>query len=178
MRTLCLFTLVLMASLALAPVASAQKPPADMREGFLIRYNYMAYRLAALAEAIPEDKFAWSPGEGVMTVEHVFMHIIRYNYLYPATSLGVDAPEGIDYENLESLTGKDTVLGHLKPSLDHVRAVLAEMSEEDLSEIVVLYGRDTEAWNVFLQLQTHMGEHLGQLIAYARMNQVVPPWSQ
>ena len=167
-----------MALLALAPAASAQKPPADLKEGFMTRYNYAAGRLVSLAEAIPEDKFAWSPGEGVMSIERVFMHIIRYNYYYPASSFGITAPEGIDVENLEMLTGKATVLDHLQPSLDHARAVLAQMSEADLSKTVVLYGRDTEAWNVLLQLQTHMGEHLGQLIAYARMNEVVPPWSQ
>ena len=178
MRTQSLFALALVASLVLAPAVYAQHPPTDLRDGFLTRYNYAAQRLVALAKAMPEDKFAWSPGEGVMSVERVFMHIIRYNYYYPESSLGVAAPEGIDVPNLESLTGKAVVLEHLKPSLDHVREVLAAMSEEDLSRSVGLYGRDTEAWNVLLQLQVHMGEHLGQLIAYARMNEVVPPWSR
>ena len=71
----------------------AQDAPPDLKQGWMTRYNYAAYRLVQLAEAIPEDKFAWSPGEGVMSVERVFMHIIRYNYLYPATSLGMAAPE-------------------------------------------------------------------------------------
>jgi len=56
--------------------------------------------------------------------------------------------------------------------------VVAHLSEADLSQSVVLYGRDTEAWNVLLQLQVHMAEHLVQLIAYARMNEIVPPWSK
>jgi uncharacterized damage-inducible protein DinB len=40
-----------------------------------------------------------------------------------------------------------------------------------------LYGRDVGEWAVLLQLVTHMNEHLGQSIAYARMNGVTPPWS-
>ena len=178
MRILCTCALVLVASMAIAPAVTAQKTPADLRDGFLGRYEYAARRLVSLAEAVPAEKYAWSPGEGVMSIERVFMHIIRYNYYYPASSLGVAAPEGLDVPNLEMLTGKATVLDHLSPSLDHVRQVLAQMSEDDLRESVVLYGRDTEAWNVWHQLQVHMGEHLGQLIAYARMNGIVPPWSR
>ena len=178
MRTRCLFALAIIASLVLTPAVHAQQTPDDLKMGFMGRYHYAAQRLVALAEAIPEDKFAWSPGEGVMSIERVFMHIIRYNYYYPASSLGIAAPDEIDVPNLETLTGKATVRDHLQPSLDHVRQVLAQMSEEDLSRSVGLYGRDTQAWNVLLQLQVHMGEHLGQLIAYARMNEIVPPWSQ
>ncbi len=178
MRIHCKFALALMASLVIALAVHAQNTPADLKDGFKGRYHYAAQRLVSLAEAIPEDKFAWSPGEGVMSIERVFMHIIRYNYYYPASSLGIEAPDGIDVPNLETLTGKVVVLDHLRPSLDHVSEVLAHMSEADLSRSVVLYGRDTEAWNVLLQLQVHMGEHLGQLIAYARMNEIVPPWSK
>jgi len=31
---------------------------------------------------------------------------------------------------------------------------------------------------VLINLETHMAEHLGQAIAYSRMNGIVPPWSQ
>lgn len=178
MRTLYRVALLLAVSWILAPATHAQQTPDDLKDGFLGRYNYAAQRLIRLAEALPADKFSWSPGEGVMSVEHVFMHIIRYNYYYPARNLGIPAPAGIDVENLESLTGKATVLEYLEASLDHVREVLAPMTEADLREGVSLYGRNTEAWNVFLQLQVHMGEHLGQLIAYTRMNGIVPPWSR
>ena len=74
MRTLCKFALALIASLVIAPAVQAQNTPADLKDGFKGRYHYAAQRLVALAEAIPEDKFAWSPGEGVMSIERVFMH--------------------------------------------------------------------------------------------------------
>ncbi len=62
--------------------------------------------------------------------------------------------------------------------MEHVRRVVASMSSKDLEEKTRLYGRDVGQWAVLLQLVTHMNEHLGQSIAYARMNHVVPPWSR
>ena len=156
---------------------SAQEAPGGLEEAFLGRYNYAANRLVRLAEALPEDVYSWKPNETGMTVEHVFMHIVRYNYAYPERNLGIASPADIDLDKLESMTGKETVLEYLKPSLDYARATLVEMPEEDRTKIVELYGNDTQAWNVFLQLQVHMAEHLGQLMAYSRMNDIVPPWS-
>ena len=112
-----------------------------------------------------------------MSIELVFMHLIHYNYLYPEM-LGIQPPAGIDMDQLEKMTGKASVLMYLEDSLEHVRKSLNHMSAEDLHKIVELYGNDTQAFNVFIQLQVHMGEHLGQLMAYARMVGVVPPWSQ
>ena len=54
---------------------------------------------------------------------------------------------------------------------------VGEMDAEALGRTTTLYGRDVGEWAVMLQLVTHMNEHLGQSIAYARMNGVVPPWS-
>ncbi|MBX2820945.1 MAG: DinB family protein [Rhodothermaceae bacterium] len=169
---------ILVLTLLIAFPVSAQETPGGLEEGFLGRYNYAANRLVRLAEALPEDVFTWKPNETGMTVEHVFMHIIRYNYEYPERNLGITSPADIDLDKLESMKGKETVLNYLKPSLDYARKVLVEMPEEDRQKIVELYGNDTQAWNVFYQLQVHMAEHLGQLMAYTRMNDIVPPWSR
>lgn len=157
---------------------SAQETPGGLEEGFLGRYNYAANRLVQLAEALPEEVYSWKPNESGMTVERVFLHIARYNYEYPERNLGIASPEEINLYTMEEMTGKEAVLKYLKPSLDYARDVLTTMPEEDRRRIVELYGRDTEAWNVFLQLQVHMAEHLGQLMAYSRMNDIVPPWSR
>jgi uncharacterized damage-inducible protein DinB len=61
-------------------------------------------------------------------------------------------------------------------SNDHVRAVVAGL--KDPSKATRQYGRAVPEWSVLLQLVAHMNEHLGQSIAYARMNGVVPPWSR
>lgn len=148
----------------------------EFATGFFNRYEYTAMRYIRLAEALPAEVYSWSPGEGAMTVEKVYMHIIRYNYLYPEM-LGIAPPAAIEMDKLETMTGKETVARYLKASMEYVRNIVQNASEEDLQQMVNLYGNNTQAYNVYVQLQVHMSEHLGQLMAYARMNGITPPWS-
>ncbi|HSM06948.1 MAG TPA: DinB family protein [Longimicrobiales bacterium] len=167
-------TALLLTLAVTAPVA-AQSPP-DFRQEFQGQFEASARKLVALAEAMPEEAWDWRPMEGVASVGEVYMHIARYNYLYPDQNLGMGAP--VAYAGFEEeVTDRDEALEVLATSMDHVRGVLDSMSDEDLESVTRLYGRDVGKWAVLLQLVTHMNEHLGQSIAYARMNGVVPPWS-
>ena len=169
---------LLLVALAAAQ-APAQAPPPGFRDEFLRQFNNSMYKFIELAQAMPEDRFAWSPGEGVMPVARVYAHMARYNYYYPATSLSVPAPGGEDAESLEqTTTAKADVVEFLRRSREHVRQTVREMTDEQLSASTRLYDRDVPQWAVLLQLLAHMNEHLGQSIAYARTNGVVPPWSQ
>ena len=159
-----------------APQLQAQSAPPDFRQEFLGQFNASARKLVALAEAVPAESYAWRPGEGVMSVVEVYAHIARYNYLYPDQNLGMGAP--ISYEGFEDdVNSKTLAVEVLRASVEHVRAVVTEMSDADLNASTELYGRTVAKWAVLLQLVAHMNEHLGQSIAYARMNGVVPPWS-
>ena len=143
------------------------------------QFEGSAEKLVALAEAMPAESYSWQPMEGVYTVAAVYMHVARYNYMYPDMYLGVDAPAEVDYGSLEErVTTRDEAVRVLVASMDHVRGILESMSDADLATKTELYGREVESWAVLLQLMTHMNEHLGQAIAYARMNRVVPPWSR
>ena len=85
----------------------------------------------------------------------------------------------VAYADLEeTVTDKAEALEVLSASMDHVRSVLEGMSDAELDAPTTLYGRDVANWAVLFQLVAHMNEHLGQSIAYARMNGVVPPWSR
>jgi uncharacterized damage-inducible protein DinB len=163
---------------AAAPVCAQAAP--SSAPGFvsevMLQFGASMEKFIALAEAMPADKFAWSPGPGVMTVAKVFGHVARYNYLYPATSLGAPAPGGRDADAAEDITDKAQLVARLKESNDHVRAVVAGL--KDPSKVTRQYGRAVPEWSVLLQLVAHMNEHLGQSIAYARMNGIVPPWSR
>ena len=164
------------AVLAAAPVQAQDTP--DFRAEFKGQFEASARKLVALSEAMPAETYSWSPMEGVMTVARVYRHIARYNYMYPHLNLGVEPPKGVDYQSLEEGgTDKEEVARLLAASMDHVRAVVNGMSDADLDAPVELYGRQVAGWAVLLQLVTHMNEHLGQSIAYARINRVVPPWS-
>lgn len=158
-------------------------PPAgsaalDYRDEFLRHFEQSSRKMVLLSEAMPADLYEWSPGEGVMSVARVYAHIARYNYLYLTENLGVPAPADVEWRELESLTDRNAVRSALLASIEHVRRAVNDMDEGDLTRTVSLYGRDVTGWAVLFQLLAHMNEHVGQSIAYARMNGIVPPWSR
>jgi uncharacterized damage-inducible protein DinB len=171
---------VLAAASAGAQAASAGAPavPASFREEFLLQFDASASKFEALAAAMPAEKYGWSPGPGVMSVARVYAHVARYNYGYPSQNMGVAAPAGVGLDTLERMTDRAQVLALLKSSAEYVRQATRRMTDEQLARPTELYGRTTPQWSVLLQLVAHMNEHLGQSIAYARMNGIVPPWSQ
>jgi uncharacterized damage-inducible protein DinB len=161
-----------------AAPGAAQGAPPDARAELLAQFNASASKFIALAEAMPAEKFSWSPGAGVMTVAHVYAHVAHYNYQYPSGAMGVAAPAGVRLDTLERMTDKAQIVALLKQSADYVRQAVRQMPESQLAQPTRLYGREVPQWSVLLQLVAHMNEHLGQSIAYARMNGVAPPWSQ
>lgn len=173
-----LFSAILVLGFCLSS-SNAQQPESgnNFIEQFNQHFRY-ASRVLDLAKAMPAEKYSWRPGEGVMSVEEVYTHIARYNYLYPATSLGIPAPEDINMNEIESITGKENVISILEASINHLSDAIANMPESKLSESTELYGRTVNGQAVLMQLITHMSEHVGQSIAYARMNGVVPPWNR
>lgn len=164
-----------------ASVVEAQAPP-DFLEEFDGQFGASARKLVALAEAMPESSYDWSPGEGVASVARVYMHIARYNYMYPHENMGRETPvPPSEYRRWEDEAGdmdKEEVVRILAESMDYVRSVADEMGADAVDEPTTLYGRQVGEWAVLFQLIAHMNEHLGQSIAYARTNGVVPPWSR
>ncbi|MDX1647387.1 MAG: DinB family protein [Longimicrobiales bacterium] len=162
------------------PEAAAQiAPPAVVGE-LEGHFEASARKLVALAEAMPASTYDWSPGQGVASVARVYMHIARYNYMYPHENMGLETPVSPEtYRRWEGgVSQKEEVLEILTASMDYVRGVFDTMSPEKAVDETVLYGRQVQRWAVLLQLVAHMNEHLGQSIAYARSNGVVPPWSR
>lgn len=133
-------------------------------------------KIVDLANAMPAETYSWRPMEGVRSVGEVYMHIGGSNYLFPSF-VGSKMPEGVD-ENMEkSVIEKTKVVDFVKQSLDHFRQVLLDMKDEDLDKPAKMFGRETTGRNVLLTGIMHLHEHLGQSIAYARMNHIVPPWT-
>lgn len=176
---------VAMSTLLAAPLVrggdvSAQSAPPGFLVEFEGQFGASSSKLVGLAEAMPASTYDWRPGEGVASVARVFMHIARYNYMYPHENMGRPSPvDPTEYRRWEDeVEDKEEVVAILDRSMEYVREVAASMEPRDLETTTVLYGRDVGEWAVLLQLVTHMNEHLGQSIAYARMNGVVPPWSR
>ncbi len=149
----------------------------NFKDQFIQHFDY-ASRVLSLAEEMPAGKYSWRPEEGVFSVERVYAHIARYNFYYLENSLGIPAPDDVDVENIESITGKEKVVNILARSIEHVKNAIKEMPESKLSEQTEMYGRTVNGQAVLMQLITHKSEHVGQSIAYARMNDIVPPWSE
>ena len=180
MRTVRPALLILALTATYTPTLLAQSSPPGFLVEFEEHFNASADKLVALAKAMPEETYTWSPMEGVASVARVYMHIARYNYYYPDVALDVGSPMGAaEYDSWEEgVVDKEKAIAILAESMEHVRRVAASMSSKDLEAKTQLYGRDIGQWAVLLQLVSHMDEHLGQSIAYARMNHVVPPWSR
>ena len=154
------------------PRATAR--PADFRAEFLAGVDDLERKIVALATATPADKFAWRPAKDVRSISEVYMHIAGGNY-FLSTFLGIDAPQtNSDIE--KSVTRKADVIVELRRSFAHVRA--AASATTDLEKPVMMFGKQTNHHGVLVTMLNHLHEHLGQSIAYARMNGVVPPWSK
>ena len=141
--------------------------------------SYLSGQVMQLAQAIPADKYSWAPQSGVRSVAEVCAHIISANYFFGA-KLGGKIPEGVNMETLEKdLKTKEAITAELKRSYEVIIGAVKNVKDSGLSTKVEFPfpGEFTQMTAVLIALG-HSNEHLGQLIAYARMNGVTPPWSQ
>jgi uncharacterized damage-inducible protein DinB len=159
----------------LLALAASTLAAADVKTEFLDEVAALEKKYTALAEAIPADKYTWRPADGVRSISEVFMHIAGANYMLPNMA-GVRPPQGIDRGMEKSVTAKADVIAQLKKSFEHVRGAAQISAEPD--KTMKLFGREVSQRYFLSFLAHHMHEHLGQLIAYSRMNKVTPPWSQ
>jgi uncharacterized damage-inducible protein DinB len=132
-----------------------------------------------LAQAIPADKYSWSPQAGVRTVAQVCAHIISANYFF-ASKLGAKIPDGVKMESLEKdLKTKDAIAAELKRSYDVALNAVKNTPDAALANKVEFpFPGEYTSMSAILIIVTHSNEHLGQLIAYARSNGIKPPWSE
>jgi uncharacterized damage-inducible protein DinB len=145
---------------------------------FLKVHSFTSDKVAQLADAIPAEKYDWHPAEGVRSVKEAIMHIAGANY-YLASLLGTPVPEGIDPRNLEkSEESKEKLISILKESVTHIQSAIKNIKEDGFNQEVEFFGNKGTKRQLVIIAGDHVAEHLGQLIAYARTNGVVPPWSR
>ena len=147
------------------------------KQVFLSQLDDTEKKLVGLAEAMPQEKYAWRPAEGVRSVGELFMHEAGANIFF-MTFVGVKPPVGFDPKGEKTVTDKAKIIQALKDSFAHVRQAMAKMTEEDMLKPTKVMGRPASYQAALFVMSTHMHEHLGQAIAYARMNGVTPPWSK
>jgi uncharacterized damage-inducible protein DinB len=165
--------------LAIVLGAAALQPQTEgLWQGYDGEWGHVSRQLIALAQATPPEKFAWRPAPGVRSTSEVYMHIALANF-YLLSVTGPKMPADLKSADMEkSVTTKPEVIDWLKRSLDAVKTAHAAVKPEDLQRKVKVNGQDATVDGMYLRIIVHANEHMGQLIAYARMNGIVPPWSK
>ncbi|MBE0551522.1 MAG: DinB family protein [Ignavibacterium sp.] len=167
-----LFLICLIFALPISAANLSGDEPIFVKE-FIGQMDFVKGRLIQLAEAMPDDKYSWSPGEGVRTVGEVFIHDAEANY-YLISQMNGTKP---DMNQEKSPSDKKSALAILEKSIEAVKEAASKLTEADLNKEVEAFGMKFSLRNFMITILNHNHEHLGQSIAYARMNGVVPPWS-
>ena len=160
-----------------ASVSFAQKYPEGIWQGYDGEWKHVSQQLMALAEATPTEKFAWRPAAGVRSTSEVYMHIAIANF-YLLSVTGPKMPADLKEDAETTVTSKAVVICWRKRSLVAVKEAHQAEKAEDLQRKVHIADRDATVDGMYLRILIHANEHMGQLVAYARMTGVVPPWSK
>lgn len=143
-------------------------------------------KLVDLANAMPENLMMWRPMPGVRSVREVFLHVSGENYLIPsfmgapiAADIGINAADMTTVATYEHQDiSKQQTVADLEASFANIKKAMAADSAPTLGAEVDFFGTKMSRQAAWVGTVTHLHEHLGQAIAYARMNKVVPPWSK
>ena len=159
------------------PIGAQATPKVGFRADYLTQLADVEKKLVSLAEATPQDKLDWRPAKGVRSGGEVYLHLAEDNFMIPA-ALGVKSPitPGKNFDT--QTTDKAKIVSILKQSIATTRAAANTVKDSDLDKEVMLFGEKYSQRAALIIMLTHMSEHLGQEIAYARMNGIVPPWSR
>ena len=145
-------------------------------EGYDGEWSHVSRQLIALAEATPPEKFSWRPAPGVRSIGEVYMHIAVANF-YLVSVTGAKEP-AVTTDLEKTVTAKAEVIEWLRRSLDAVKTARAQLKPGDLQRKVKIEGKTVTVDGMYLRIIVHANEHMGQSVAYARMNGIVPPWSK
>jgi len=156
--------------------------PADKTESYGFRQEAVNELKAAqreavsLAQAMPQEKYTWRPAEGVRSVSEVYLHMAAANFGLTAVA-GAPPSPGFKFQGFEkSTTDKAKIVELLNQSFEYAESSIANMSDADLVKPKKFQEYNTVG-DILFHVVAHAHEHLGQSIAYARVNGVVPPWT-
>lgn len=165
--------------IAAAPTAGQVAPKGTgFRAEYLTELSVAEDHLVRLAEVIPTETYTWRPGAGVRSVSEVLLHIASSNFNLPRV-LGVAPREGLlGPEYATSTTDKTAVVTALKESFVFLRSGIERLTDADAERTMPWFDGHSTYRGILYFMTRHTGEHTGQLIAYARINGVAPPWSE
>ena len=179
----CVLSLALAVSTpALGQDAGTPQGPPGLRGDLLMSLGFLQQQILSLEEAMPQAKFTWRPKKGVRSVAELYLHIAGGIY-YLTGAMGREIPP--DVQSLmkankweSQTTKKDEIKTILTTAFAHLRNAILETDDATLDKQYSLMGREVSGRLLLIGPQFHSAEHLGQAIAYARINGVAPPWSK
>jgi uncharacterized damage-inducible protein DinB len=143
-------------------------------------------KIVGLAKALPDGAYDWRPMPGVRSTGEVLLHVAADNYFMPA-AIGIAPPaatgvNGKDYKSAVAFETRkltrDQIIGEVEKSFAFLQTSMGGASDASLDATIEAFGQKSTGRALWLSTTTHLHEHLGQLIAYARSNKVTPPWSK
>jgi hypothetical protein len=164
---------------AAAPSPPAAAQPTGPQAALVNDVGNLSDKFVGLARVMA-GKYDWRPGQGVRSVGDVFNLIVSENKMLTGLLAGTPVQGGMGGRGNQPapITDPAEMQEALRTSYANLRQTIAGLSQSDLTASVRLFGRDTTKQGATLMLLMDQHEHLGQSIAYARTNGVVPPWSK
>ena len=153
------------------PLAQAQ--PTKIQAAFGDDAGTLSKKFTDLARVMA-GKYDWKPGQGVRSVSDVFNLIVTENGMLAGVLSGTPNTGG----KPAPITDPQKMQEALKASYANLQKAITGLSDNDLQAHVKLFGEDMTKQDALTLILEDQHEHLGQSIAYARTNGVVPPWSK
>jgi hypothetical protein len=172
---------VIAASPARAQDVISKESAAAMKTAFLADLDNLHTKFLGLANAFPQDKYTWRPMENVRSVSEVLMLAAMEGYSFVPSGFGAkpaDLGSREEAAKLRTLSDKAMVIDHLNKGFANAKKELEAVDPATLTGKRKLFGQDRSLPEIILFIGGDLHEHLGQLIAYARTNHIVPPWSK
>jgi hypothetical protein len=160
-----------------AASADHTAPSYDMKGQSLADLQVVQKKFVDLANAVPADKLTWRPSPDSRSFAEVFLHVAgeRYGIL---GLMGTTPPAGFDGKTFEkSTTDRARIVEELNKSWEFTQKAINGMSNADFAKLLPKLGPQANAGDVIYILVADAHEHLGQSVAYARENGIVPPWT-
>lgn len=152
-------------------------PSYDMKGQSLVDLDTVQKKFVALANAIPADKMTWRPSSDSRSFAEVFLHVAGERYQVLGL-MGTPEPAGFDPKTFEkSTTDRAAIVAELNKTWEFAEKAIKGMTNADFAKLLPKLGPQANAGDVVYILVADAHEHLGQAIAYARVNGIVPPWT-
>lgn len=179
MKNAFLAVALVLASLGVRQAAATDTtaPSYDMKAQSLLDLESVQKKFVQLANAVPADKLNWRPSPDTRSFAEVFLHVAGERYGFMAL-MGAEKPAGFDGKTFEkSTTDRAQIIAELNKSWEFTQKTINGMNNADFAKLLPKLGPQANEGDVVYLLVADAHEHLGQAIAYARDNGIVPPWT-